>query len=359
MNKIIWKGMKTIVCFLSRAHGFEVLKKILKIENCKILEIYTHKLKPKSEDPSRSEREDYKLFEKACSENDIPIFAVDSKDEIIEIPECDFIVEVSWRYLINSEITDKARISSFGIHRGKLPEYSGAQPIKQALEKNEKMIYVTAHILDPEIDAGDSILVESHPVNYDNNFTKEDNIQRLRNEITPLFGILAEKTLIKLEEDYSTKINFSTVTNEDYDFLYELLKKRDPIVNISHKMMPTVDEHKKFVNSNPYTKWCIIHFENKKIGAAYLSKQDEIGVSFLPKYDIEINKKIVFRKFMELVPRRKYFANVNPKNIRYKNFLQNNNFVISSISSKDENRVQDIYENVNSDNWVKIHTHFL
>jgi len=341
--------MITIVCFLSRAHGFEVLEKIMRLKKYQILRVYTHKLKPKSEDPSRNEREDYKLFENVCEENSIPIFAVDSKDENIEIPECDFIVEVSWRYLINSEITDKARISSFGIHRGKLPEYAGAEPIKQALEKNEKIIYVTAHVLDSEIDAGESILVESHPVNYDKNFTNEYNIQRLRNEITPLFSILIEKTLISLESDYSRKIYLSSVTNEDLDFLYELLKKRDPIVNISHKVMPTMEEHEKFVSSNPYTKWCIILLENKKIGAAYLSKQDEIGVSFLPKYDSQINKKIVFTKLMKLIPRKKYFANVNPKNIIYKKFLQENNFIISSISSEDENRVQDIYENVNND----------
>ena len=76
--------MITIVCFLSRAHGFEVLEKIMKLKKYQILRVYTHKLKPKSEDPSRNEREDYKLFENVCEENSIPIFAVDSKDENID-----------------------------------------------------------------------------------------------------------------------------------------------------------------------------------------------------------------------------------------------------------------------------------
>ena len=348
MNSIsIRNEMISIICFISRAHGFEVLKKLLELEKYQILRLYTHKLKPKSEDPLRKEREDYKLFENLCKKNDIPIFTIDSKNDVIEnVPKCDFIVEVSWRYLINSQITNKARIASFGIHRGKLPEYSGGQPIKQALEKNEKVINITAHVLDSKIDVGESILIESHPVNYDKNTTLYDNVQRLRDEITPLFGLLVEKTLIHLEKYYSSRISLSLITKNDYDFLYELLQERDSVVNISHKKMPTVEEHKEFINSEPYTKWFIILLDKQKIGAAYLSKKDEIGVSFIPKYDTIINKKIVFQELMKAIPRKKYFANVNPKNIRYKKFLEENNFILSSLSSKDEKRVQDIYENI-------------
>jgi len=87
-----------------------------------------------------------------------------------------------------------------GIHRGKLPDYAGAEPIKQALKKNEKEIIISAHHLDTKIDAGEVITSKSHKVNYNSNKSLEKNIQQIRNEITSLFS---EITLEVLEEKLS------------------------------------------------------------------------------------------------------------------------------------------------------------
>lgn len=193
--------MKTIVGFLSRPHGFAVLKALTKSSDYKILKIYTHMLNPKSQDPSRSTRTDFDLFVRECLENNIEITSVDSKLEIFDCPECDFIIEISWRYLIPQEIISKARIAAFGIHRGKLPDYAGAEPIKQALLKGEKEIFLSAHKLVPKIDEGKTISSISHQVNYNTNQSLEENIQRLREEITPLFPILAFKTLQILSKE--------------------------------------------------------------------------------------------------------------------------------------------------------------
>lgn len=194
--------MKTIVGFLSRPHGFNVLKELIKSREYSVIRIYTHSLNPKSQDSTRSKREDYSLFENLCSENQIPLIPIDSKNqEINDVPICDFIVEVSWRYLIKENITREAKIAAFGIHRGKLPDYAGAEPIKQALLKNENEIVLSVHYLDPKIDAGSTITSVSHPVNYDKNSNLEENVQRLRDEITPLFSKLALITLKKLESN--------------------------------------------------------------------------------------------------------------------------------------------------------------
>jgi len=194
--------MKTIVGFLSRPHGFNVLKELIKSREYSVIRIYTHSLNPKSQDSTRSKREDYSLFENLCSENQIPLIPIDSKNqEINDVPICDFIVEVSWRYLIKENITKQAKIAAFGIHRRKLPEYAGAEPIKQALLKNENEIVLSAHYLDPKIDAGSTITYVSYPVNYDKNSNLEENVQRLRDEITPLFSKLALITLKRLESN--------------------------------------------------------------------------------------------------------------------------------------------------------------
>ena len=190
--------MITIVAFLARHHGYNALCGIINESNYKILKVFTHKLKTKSEDPNRGEREDYHLFVEKCNENKIPLESVDSKlQSITEIPNCDFIIEISWRYLILEDVGKKASILAFGVHRGKLPEYGGGKPIKQALSHNENKIILSVHHLGNKIDSGGTIDTISHPVNYNKTNTLEENIQRLREEITPLFSDIVKSTIKK------------------------------------------------------------------------------------------------------------------------------------------------------------------
>ncbi len=65
--------MKTVVGFLSRGHGFNVLLELVKSTNYSVLKVYTHSLKPKSEDPNRSQREDFSGFVEICKNNKIPL----------------------------------------------------------------------------------------------------------------------------------------------------------------------------------------------------------------------------------------------------------------------------------------------
>ena len=192
--------MKTIIGFLARSHGYNVLSALIESQNYKIIKIYTHKLNPRSQDPQRSVRTDYELFAKKCADNSINLEPIDSKDhEIINFPVCDYIVEVSWRYKISQNIISKARSSAFGIHRGRLPEFAGAEPIKQALLKNEKVIVLSAHYLEKTVDTGQVISTIEFPVDYNYEKNLETNIQTIRDQIIPLFSKLTFQTLNMLE----------------------------------------------------------------------------------------------------------------------------------------------------------------
>ena len=192
--------MKTVVGFLARPHGYNALSALVESQNYKIIKIYTHKLNPKSQDLQRSIRADYDLFVKKCADNSIPLIPIDSKDhEITDFPECDYIIEVSWRYIIPQNIINKARRDTFGIHRGKLPEFAGAEPIKQALLKNEKIIVLSTHYLEKTIDTGQVITSIEFPVDYNDEKNLETNIQSIRDQITPLFSKLMLETLNILE----------------------------------------------------------------------------------------------------------------------------------------------------------------
>ena len=193
--------MKTVVGFLSRPHGYDALSAIAKSQDYKIIKLYTHKLNPKSQDPKRSIRTDYELFVKKCVDNSIPLVPIDTiEDEITDFPDCDYILEISWRYKIPKSIIDKATIAAFGIHRGKLPDFAGAEPIKQALLNGEKKIVLSAHYLEKDIDAGNIISTIEFPVNYNGDKNLDVNIQTVRDEITPLFSKLVFQTLDILEK---------------------------------------------------------------------------------------------------------------------------------------------------------------
>jgi len=124
----------------------------------------------------------------------------------------------------------------------------------------------------------------------------------------------------------SLVITLKNITKSDSPFLYELLNERDPTVNISHKKMPTYENHLKFVMSKPYSKWYIIKSKSQRVGSIYLSKQNEIGI-FIKN---GMQGKGIGKKAMQLLmkknPRTRYLANVNPKNIKSIDFFKKNGF---------------------------------
>lgn len=125
-----------------------------------------------------------------------------------------------------------------------------------------------------------------------------------------------------------TKVNLKKVDKSDFKFLYELLAQRNPKTNISHShmKMPTYEQHVKFAKSRPYSKWCIIKFQNKKVGSISLTKKNEIGIFLIRNV---IGKGIgteALKLFMKMVSKPRYLANINPKNFESINFFKKNGF---------------------------------
>ncbi|MEM2160554.1 MAG: GNAT family N-acetyltransferase [Candidatus Nitrosotenuis sp.] len=121
-------------------------------------------------------------------------------------------------------------------------------------------------------------------------------------------------------------IKLRPVKKSDCQFLYNLLKERDPRANISHKNMPSYEQHVKFVLSKPYSKWYVVMKSDKTVGSVYLTKNNEIGL-FIQKNMQD--KGIGYHALQALVkknPRKFYLANVSPKNKRSIRFFKNNGF---------------------------------
>ena len=116
------------------------------------------------------------------------------------------------------------------------------------------------------------------------------------------------------------------VRKSDATFLYDLLKERESNVNISHKKMPTYAQHIKFIESRPYSKWYVIILNNQKIGSAYLSKQNEIGIFITKNKQRKKLGTAVLDMIIKKNHRKRYLANVNPKNKKSISFFKKNGF---------------------------------
>jgi len=127
-----------------------------------------------------------------------------------------------------------------------------------------------------------------------------------------------------LKTNPQTKL--TAVTKNDALFLYDLLKERESTVNISHKKMPTYAQHIKFIESKPYSKWYVIKFNNKKIGSVYLSKQNEVGIFIKKNMHSQKLGTSVLNILMKKNYRKRYLANINPKNKKSIGFFKKNGF---------------------------------
>lgn len=88
------------------------------------------------------------------------------------------------------------------------------------------------------------------------------------------------------------KVNKST---SHVDILYNLLKKRSINENISHTSLPNYQEHKLFVNTNPYRYWFLIFSSKKIIGSAYVTRLNEIAIR------IEKNSLVIYKETLKLL----------------------------------------------------------
>ena len=104
-------------------------------------------------------------------------------------------------------------------------------------------------------------------------------------------------------------------------FLYTLMAERQWYQNISHKELPCLDDHIRFVNSIPYTAWYVIEHEDSFVGSIYLTKHDEVGIFIAEGAKGKGIGGEALKELMCIHPRKHYLANINPLNINSINFF--------------------------------------
>ncbi len=82
-------------------------------------------------------------------------------------------------------------------------------------------------------------------------------------------------------------------TAAQIETLYEQIKKRS--YNISHKSVPSFDQHTKFVQNHPYREWVILKDNDRAIGNVYIQFDNSIGLHFdFSKYIERVDEVLSF-----------------------------------------------------------------
>ena len=134
-------------------------------------------------------------------------------------------------------------------------------------------------------------------------------------------------------------VKLKTVSKSDYRFLYNLLMERDARANISHKKMPTYNQHVAFVSAKPYSKWYVILYDTNKAGSIYLTSQNEIGIFIKKSFQSKQLGNIALRKMIQKNPKKRYLANVSPKNKNSINFFKKNKFRLIQYTFELNNKI--------------------
>ena len=118
-----------------------------------------------------------------------------------------------------------------------------------------------------------------------------------------------------------------SVTFDDAEFLYELLKQREGRVNISHHSIPTLTEQRDYIENHSYQSWDIIWVENNRVGNIYLTQRDEIGIFIDNKFQARGYGSQALKQFMEKNGKKRYLANINPTNYKSIQFFGKHGFI--------------------------------
>jgi N-acetylneuraminate synthase len=152
----------------------------------------------------------------------------------------------------------------------------------------------------------------------------------------------------KIKKCRKIEMQIITPTDDQVFLLYSLLKNRK--FNISHKSMPSMELHERFVRNHPYRAWWIIYdFHNKSraIGSVYVGLDNSVGINIDTEeidFSAEYFMKILQDKIKPLPEEPSkifgdFFFNVSPENNDLITWLSSSGYRVSQVSIMREKNV--------------------
>jgi RimJ/RimL family protein N-acetyltransferase len=118
-----------------------------------------------------------------------------------------------------------------------------------------------------------------------------------------------------MDQPLNPIVRVSVYDRDDADeALYNLLSEREAHVNISHKVMPSWEQHCAFFESHPYKTWEMILADGEIVGACYLTRQNEIGIFIFAAHQRQGYATAALRQIINEHAGTRLLANIAPGN---------------------------------------------
>ena len=151
------------------------------------------------------------------------------------------------------------------------------------------------------------------------------------------------------------RIELREVSLNDVTYLYELLKERDVSITITQKNLPSLKEHKNFVENqlrsingnrkniekaglDPYDGWYIITSDATDLGSIWIEEDGNIGLQVQKKFQKIGLGVIAFKKIQKMHKKENYKTTVSPNNNESIKFCEELGFTL-----KEKTRDRNIY----------------
>jgi RimJ/RimL family protein N-acetyltransferase len=108
---------------------------------------------------------------------------------------------------------------------------------------------------------------------------------------------------------------------------WDLLLERPTIANISHRKMPTLEQHQAFIDSEPYLGWFMLQLpDGRNVGTIYITRNCEIGLFILKEFQRKGYGSEALHLLRSKYPNMRMLANVAPGNKGSQEFFERHGF---------------------------------
>src|SRR5687768_17078062 len=133
-----------------------------------------------------------------AADHGIPLLVRDRADDdevrtAIADARADVMVVSNWRTWLAPEVFSLPRLGTLNVHDALLPAYAGFAPLNWALINDEPEVGVTAHMMNPEFDAGDVVLQRATAI------AEDDTIVELFDRTLAMFGPITVDALALID----------------------------------------------------------------------------------------------------------------------------------------------------------------
>lgn len=188
------------VAFIAREPGLDLLETVLlNHPELKLQAVFTHGQLPKAE--GGGIRAELKAFKGLADRAGVPLHVLDlpeARDPSGLLPggSLDLLIALSWRCLIPPATLARFRLGGLNLHRGKLPDYAGAEPVRRAIEDGQRDIQLTAHRMTETIDEGEVLATEQLKIGpCPGGLSTAEYAEDVKTRLAPLYAPLARHAL--------------------------------------------------------------------------------------------------------------------------------------------------------------------